>query len=49
MPFNGNTAFFTNGTQMGLTVDQRTALAEQGLTAVDDFADFGKDELKEAL
>ena len=49
MPFNGNTAFFTNGTQMGLTVDQRTALAEQGLTIVDDFADFGKDELKEAL
>ena len=49
MPFNGNTAFFTAGTQMGLTGAQRTALAAQGLTVVDDFADFGKDELKEAL
>ena len=49
MPFNGNTAFFTTGTQLGLTVAQRDALAEQGLTVVDDFADFGKDELKEAL
>ena len=34
---------------MGLTVAQRTALAAQGLSLVDDFADFGKDELKDAL
>ena len=34
---------------MGLSASQRTALAAQGLTIVDDFADFGKDELTEAL
>ena len=34
---------------MGLSDAQRTALAAQGLTIVDDFADFGKDELTEAL
>ena len=49
MPFNGNTAFFENGTQMGLTLDQRNALASEGLSTVDDFADFGKDELEDAL
>jgi hypothetical protein len=49
MPFNGNTAFFTAGTQLGLTNAQRNALAQQGLTTVDDFADFGKDELKDSL
>ena len=49
MPFTGNTTFFTNGTQMGLTGEQRTALAAQGLTTVDDFADFGKDELNDAI
>lgn len=49
MPFTGSTAFFTAGTQMGLTAQQRTALAEQGLTSPDDFADFGKDELKDAF
>ena len=49
MPFEGNTAFFTAGTQMGLTAAQRAALATQGLSTVDDFADFGKDELDQAL
>ena len=49
MPFDGNTAFFTAGTQMGLTAGQREALASQGLTTVDDFADFGKEELDQAL
>ena len=43
------TSFFTVGTQMGLTAVQRLALAAQGLATTDDFADFGKDELKEAL
>ena len=43
------TSFFTVGTQMGLTAVQRNALAAQGLATTDDFADFGKDELKEAL
>jgi hypothetical protein len=41
--------FFTHGTQMGLTADQRTALAGQGLATLDDFVDFGKDELTQAL
>ena len=49
MPFNRNTAFFTNGTQMDLSANQRAALGVQGLTTIDDFADFGKEELKEAL
>jgi hypothetical protein len=43
------TNFFTAGTQMGLTPTQRVALAAQGLTSVDDFGDFGKDELVQAL
>ena len=49
MPFAGNTAFFTAGTQMGLNAAQQIALASQLLTTVDDFTDSGKNELKEAL
>ena len=49
MPFAGNNAFFTAGTQMGLTATQRNALDDEGLASVDDFADFGKDELDQAL
>ena len=43
------TNFFSHGTQMGLTEVQRTALAGQGLAILDDFGDFGKDELDQAL
>jgi hypothetical protein len=43
------THFFTHGTQMGLTAQQRTALADQGLAILEDFGDFGKDELDQAL
>jgi hypothetical protein len=46
---NQVTAFFEAATQMGLTAIQRAALSNQGLTTTDDFSDFGKDELKEAL
>ena len=51
MPLTGQQTanFFVHGTQMGLTETQRTALASQGLSVLDDFADFGKDELEQAL
>lgn len=44
-----STSFFTHGTQMGLTASQRNALAAQGLVTCDDFIDFGKEELAQAL
>jgi hypothetical protein len=44
-----HTHFFISNTQMGLTDPQRFALASQGLSVVDDFVDFGKDELDQAL
>ena len=34
---------------MNLTAEQRRALAEQGLEVMMDFADFGRDELVQAL
>lgn len=43
------TQFFIAGTQMDLSHDQRAALAAQGLNSLDDFSDFGKDELDQAL
>ena len=51
MPFTAPqlTQFFTSGVQMALTASQRASLAAQGLTSVDDFADFGKDELDQAI
>ena len=51
MPFTAPqlTQFFTSGAQMALTASQRASLAAQGLTSVDDFADFGKDELDQAI
>ena len=44
-----NTSFFTNGPQMGLTVNERQRLATQGLVTVDDFIDFKEDQLEQAL
>ena len=44
-----HTHFFTAGIQMGLSDVQRAALDAQGLSEVDDFVDFGKDELDQAL
>ena len=44
-----HTFFFTAGVQMGLSDAQRFSLATQGLETVDDFVDFGKDELEQAL
>ena len=44
-----HTFFFTAGIQMGLSDAQRLSLATQGLETVDDFVDFGKDELEQAL
>ena len=43
------TQFFTAGTQMGLTTAQRLALSNEGLTTIDDFADFKEEELKVAF
>ena len=34
---------------MALTPDQRASLSTQGLASIDDFAEFGKDELEEAV
>ena len=39
------TAFFTQAGQMGLTAEQLRALANEGLTTVNDFMDFKKEEL----
>ena len=39
------TQFFTSGTQMGLTDIQRRALANEGLSSIDDFEDFKSEEL----
>ena len=44
-----HTHFFTANVQMGLSTAQRDSLAAQGLSSVDDFVDFGKDELEQAL
>ena len=51
MPFTALqlTQCFTSGVQMALTASQHAFLAAQGLTSVDDFADFGKDELDQAI
>ena len=43
------TAFFENATQMHLPHAHRVRLAGEGLTSVDDFADFQADELKIAV
>ena len=42
MVFNAlqNTAFFTNGPQMNLPPAIRLRLQQEGLTVVEDFADF---------
>ena len=47
MPFTTAQAtnFFTSNVQMGLSTDQRTALAKEGLATIDNFQDFQKDEL----
>ena len=47
MPFTAGqlTSFFTQAGQMGLTPAQRRGLAAEGLTTVDDFRDFKKEEL----
>ena len=42
------TAFFTHATQLGLTSNQRAALAAEGLATPDDFQDF-KQELQVAF
>ena len=51
MPFTAaqNTAFFTNGPQMALSDAARQRLALEGLTTVEDFDDFKKDQINEAL
>ena len=50
MPFtNGQlTHFFTAGVQMGLTASQRASLVTQGLSHVNDFSEFGRDEIEQA-
>ena len=50
MPFSGaqNDAFFTNGPQMGLNADTRARLANEGLTVVEDLADFKEEQLLQA-
>ena len=47
MPFTTAelTAFFTQAGQMGLTAAQHRALAAEGLSTMDDFRDFRKEEL----
>ena len=44
-----NKNFFTNGPQMGLTVEQRRRLASEGLGSVDDFVDFKEDQIEQAI
>jgi len=48
MAFN-NDAFFDNGPQMALLPLVRTRLVAEGLETIEDFADFKKDQLKEAI
>lgn len=43
------TAFFENGPQMNLSIVQRTCLAAEGLTNVNDFADFKEDQIDQAI
>jgi hypothetical protein len=43
------TNFFTNGPQMSLTAAVRLRLSQEGLTIVDDFADFKEDQLLDAF
>ena len=49
--FNANQhdSFFLNGPQMSLTPAVRFRLAQEGLTIVDDFADFKEDQLDQAF
>ena len=51
MPFTAgqNTVFFTNGPQMALSNAARQRLALEGLTVVEDFEDFKKEQINEAL
>ena len=43
------TGFFQNGPQMSLTETQRARLAQEGLTTIDDFADFKEEQLNAAF
>ena len=49
--FNNNQhdSFFLNGPQMALSAIERYRLSGQGLTEVEDFADFQKDQLDQAF
>ena len=47
LAINQTTLFFEKGCQMGLTSCARTKLIEEGISAVDDLTDFGKDSLKQ--
>ena len=51
MAWNGatTTAFFENGPQMNLTPVQRGRLAGEGLTNVEDFADFKAEQIDDAI
>ena len=51
MAFNAasTTAFFQNGTQMALPPDMHNHLAAEGLTNVDDFADFQANQIEIAI
>ena len=48
MPFTNaqTTAFFTDNAQMDIPARTVTAMATEGITVVDDLAEFGKDEFK---
>ena len=43
------TSFFTSPTQMGLSSAQKTRLAKEGLTTIEDFTDFKEDQLEQAV
>ena len=43
------TAFLTNNPQMGLSADQRAALATEGFITELDFLDFDHDALKQSF
>ena len=43
-----NTAFFTNGPQMNLPPAIRMRLQQEGLTVVEDYADFKEEQLEQA-
>ena len=43
------TQFFISGVQMDLSAAMRNALAAQVLTTLDDFSDFRKEELEQAI